>query len=358
MPPDDQIQVTQSRRKSAVFGRPVVDPAAWNGAELAGGHDWVQYFSDDAVADLEAMATAVRMRIGENANALLDLKANDFEIGDASIIVNHARRELQDKLGFILIRGLPIDRWDRLTAAIVYWAVGSHLGTPLSNNPQGDMLGHVIDLGKDFDHPQHRAYQTNATMFYHADQCDVVGLLCLQKSMSGGTSKVASSLFAHNVLWQRAPALAHTLTKEMCWSRLGEEGPDQGPWYPAPIFEYVNGQLSVSAGFKHIEKGHELPETPPLSDLAREGMLMFNDLCEEFHLAMDFEPGDIQFLNNYVCLHTRSGFQDWPGLERRRLLWRLWLKVPGLRPRSAYARNWENGVWAPDNAHNITLGPN
>lgn len=29
-------------------------------------------------------------------------------------------------------------------------------------------------------------------------------------------------------------------------------------------------------------------------------------------MDMDFEPGDIQFLNNYVMLHSRTEYEDWP----------------------------------------------
>ena len=44
-----------------------------------------------------------------------------------------------------------------------------------------------------------------------------------------------------------------------------------------------------------------------------------------------FEPGDIQFLNNYVTLHARTGYDDYPEPHRRRHLLRLWLKVAGAR---------------------------
>ena len=41
------------------------------------------------------------------------------------------------------------------------------------------------------------------------------------------------------------------------------------------------------------------------------------------------EPGDLQFLNNRVTLHNRGDYEDWPEPERRRLLLRLWLTMPG-----------------------------
>src|SRR3546814_13511234 len=36
--------------------------------------------------------------------------------------------------------------------------------------------------------------------------------------------------------------------------------------------------------------------------------------------------------NNYVTLHGRQGYDDWPEPERRRHLLRLWLTIPNGRP--------------------------
>ncbi len=40
---------------------------------------------------------------------------------------------------------------------------------------------------------------------------------------------------------------------------------------------------------------------------------------------MEFEPGDVQLLNNAKILHAREGYQDYDEPERRRHLLRLWL---------------------------------
>jgi alpha-ketoglutarate-dependent taurine dioxygenase len=44
-----------------------------------------------------------------------------------------------------------------------------------------------------------------------------------------------------------------------------------------------------------------------------------------FLLTMDLRPGDLQFLNNHVILHSRTAYVDHPEPERRRHLVRLWL---------------------------------
>ena len=40
------------------------------------------------------------------------------------------------------------------------------------------------------------------------------------------------------------------------------------------------------------------------------------------------QVGDIQFINNYTILHSRTGFVDGPAPERKRHMLRLWLKFP------------------------------
>jgi hypothetical protein len=44
-----------------------------------------------------------------------------------------------------------------------------------------------------------------------------------------------------------------------------------------------------------------------------------------FHLDMEFESGDIQWLKNSVTLHARTEYEDFPEPERKRHLLRLWL---------------------------------
>ena len=46
------------------------------------------------------------------------------------------------------------------------------------------------------------------------------------------------------------------------------------------------------------------------------------------HLDMEFQPGDIQFLNNRVIFHARTDYRDDPDPELKRLLLRIWLMMP------------------------------
>jgi hypothetical protein len=61
-----------------------------------------------------------------------------------------------------------------------------------------------------------------------------------------------------------------------------------------------------------------------------EALEVFKEIAEReelLHRRM-LEPGDFQFLNNRTVLHGRTDFEDYPELDRKRLMLRLWLTMP------------------------------
>lgn len=342
-------------RQPAVPGNTVIDPATWTGTEMAAREDWIYRLSTQEIADIVAMAKSAAANLGDDTNRLLRTSTEDFALGTFAPTLAAIRHDLKDGRGFAVIRALPVAALTRLELAAAFWGIGRHLGTAVCNNAEGDMMGHVVDAGRDFADPKTRGYQTNIEMDFHMDPCDAVALLCVQTAVSGGESKVASSLAAYNAMVARRPDLAELLCGSFCHSRHGEIGPGQKPWYEAPVFNFDAGYLSVSVGPSHIRKGHDLPETPDLTAKQLEAIDYLEALSEELHFKMSFEPGDIQILNNYVCLHTRTGFTDGPRPETRRHLWRLWFNLPDLRPRTPFFDNWKDGVWAPADAKRLQL---
>ncbi len=345
----------ECRRGVALPGQPVLDPSEWRGSELARRNGWFLHFEDGEISDLIGMCRSVRMMVDNDPGKLIDIPQGTFDLGKFSEKVGHIRRELKDGVGAVMLRGLPVDDMELIDVAIAYWAIGRQLGKPMSNNAQGDLFGHVTDLGKEYRDPNVRGYQTRATMDYHCDQCAIVGLLCLRTAKSGGTSKIASSVAVYNELLARRPDLVSVLTKSVCWSKHGEVDAGEAGYYESPVFNFLEGYLCTSFGPMHIRKGHALPETPPLTDAQREAIRLAEDLAEDHHYEIDFQVGDIQFLNNFVLLHTRNEFEDWPERERKRLLWRLWLANDGLRPPTDYALQWRRGVKLSNTAERIVL---
>jgi hypothetical protein len=87
------------------------------------------------------------------------------------------------------VRGLNVADYADDEVGLILWAIGAYLGIPLTQNPRGDLLGHVYDHGR-----RRRAWlrKTNAHLPFHSDSCDLVGLLCLRRAKSGGLSSIVS----------------------------------------------------------------------------------------------------------------------------------------------------------------------
>lgn len=332
------VKTAPGRREPAMPMRPVVDPAGWTAADLAGKDDWVYSLSASEINDIADAAARVQAR-GQDLTAV---RREDFPLPRFRHGLDDIRDELRDGRGFVMLRGLPVGEWSRLQSAIAYYGIGTHLGRPLSQNAQGHMLGHVKDLGGDYS--KTRGYLTNATMTFHADLCDYVGLLCLHPAKSGGESRIASSITLYNEMLKRRPDLTAELLNDFYYSRHGEIPPGMDPWFKLPPLSIERGYLSVRGVSSYITKAQGLPGVPPLTERQKEALAFYHQVVDEIAYDMLFEQGDIQFLNNYVVQHTRRGFEDWPEPERKRHLYRLWLSDEESRPLAPAFRDLIRGI--------------
>ena len=194
------------------------------------------------------------------------------------------------------------------------------------------------DLGLDYNDPLVRGYQTKVAMGFHTDQCDWVGLLCLNTAQSGGESRIVSAITLYNEMLARRPDLVAELTAAFYWTRHGEVPPGQPPWYRLPIFAFEQGYFSAKGISSHIMKGLSLPGVPPLTEKQKEAFALFRALANELALDIPFQQGDLQILNNHVMLHSRRPYEDWPQPERKRHLLRIWLRSARVRPVPALVR--------------------
>jgi hypothetical protein len=253
------------------------------------------------------------------------------------------RQELVDGRGMVMLQKFPIEALDREGQAIAFIGLGSYLGEMKSQNKEGHVLGHVKDLGGDYADAHTRGYMTRAEMRFHADACDYVGLLCLQTAKSGGASRVASSVTVYNRMLERRPDLVKVLTEDFYRSRSGEINPGEAPWFKQPIFSFTDGYFSATGAGAVIDKAQQLAGVPKFTSAQKEALELYRQTVEECALDIDFQPGDIQLLNNFVMLHTRREYEDWPEPSRKRHLLRLWLSDPNSRPIPKEQREGRSG---------------
>ena len=305
-------------------------PAAWRGPAMAARGDWIEHLAPAEVAEIEAAAAPIAPRTSEIAA----LRAADFALPTLGPRLARMRNEILNGRGFVLLRGLPVDRWPMRLAATAFFGLGSHFGNALSQNAQGHVLGHVRDLGLRSDDPNVRIYQTAERQTFHTDSCDIVGLLCLQTARAGGDSALVSSTTLWNELRRRRPDLARRLLAPMATDRRGEEQPGELPFFSIPVFNPHAGLMSAIYQRQYIDSAQRFAQAPRLAPSDIEALDLLDALADDpaLHLLMRLEPGDVQLVHNHTLLHDRTAFTDWAEPERRRHLLRLWLAPDDARP--------------------------
>ncbi len=305
---------------------PIEGAAAWYGAEMEASTAWIHTLSDAALSELDDTLRAVQAK----GLAIEDIGRPEFPLPGLGAALDELRGDVLRGRGFVVIRGLPLERYSLEEAAILYWGIGSYFGHPVPQNAKGHLLGHVIDMGRDARDTSARIYQTAARQTYHVDTCDIVSLLCLQKSKSGGLSSLVSAVTIHNEMVVRRPDLAPVLFGLFAADRRDEIPPGRDPYYTAPVFSWHEGLLTTQLVRRYIESARRFPELKPLTERQVEALDLFDALADELAMFMEFEPGDMQFVHNHQILHDRTAFEDFPGKKRHLL--RLWLCPPDGRP--------------------------
>jgi hypothetical protein len=328
----------RSKRGMAIAMQPVDDPAGWRPESLGALSDWGYRLSDEDRTEIIAAVHAFRA----TGEPLINVSRENFPLRGVADLMADVLRELLEGRGMVMMQNFPVDSLDREGIAIAYLGLGAYLGKKMAQNKYGHVLGHVKNLGEDYG-TTGRSYNTNAEIRFHSDACDYVGLLCLQKAKSGGASRVASSVTVYNQMLERRPDLVEVLTKDFYRSHNGEMSPGESPWFKQPIFSFTDGYFSAIGAGSTIEKALRLPGVPPLTAAQKEAIDLYREIVSEFAAEMEFNPGDIQFLNNYVTLHSRRHYEDWPDQDRRRHLLRLWLRDTAGRPIPKEQREGRHG---------------
>lgn len=265
-----------------------------------------------------------------------DFARGDFPLPQLSPLLAQVSNELENGRGFVLLRGLPFD--DEEDAARLLWGLGTHLGRALRQHERvnvgryrDDLLAHIVDQGLDYNAPNVHGSATSAEQMPHTDPADVVGLLCVRPSTNGGMSRVASSMAIYEELRTKRPDLLAVLETGYVHDLRGQETGGAPVTKRIPVYSRHEGKLACIFNSKTVLAA-EKKTGVALTGLEREALDAVIALAMDprFEIRMDLQPGDLQLLNNYTMLHSRTGWTD-AGAAGRRLMLRLWLQVPNAR---------------------------
>jgi alpha-ketoglutarate-dependent taurine dioxygenase len=62
-------------------------------------------------------------------------------------------------------------------------------------------------------------------------------------------------------------------------------------------------------GFLNLPRSKEIP---PITEAQAEALDALHFLAEKFSVTLDFQKGDVQYVNNLSIFHARDGFVDTP----------------------------------------------
>jgi hypothetical protein len=314
-----------NREHQSVRLQPINGPAAWRGADIAKRDNWIVHLSAAQIGELEAAYSKVQAA----GIAIEHLERSSFPLPTFGPLIDSWARELLDGRGFLVVRGLPVQRWGDATASIIYWGIGTHLGRPGAQNPAGDLLGHVINMGEDATNAFVRRYRTAGDIAYHCDLADAVGLLCLRPAKAGGASRIVSSVTVYNEILRRRPDLVPRLYEPFCLDRRDEQGGSGPGWVPVVPCRHAEGKLRTFYHSDYFRSVVRHTDVPPFTPQELELLDLYESIASEPDLCLDmsFQAGDIQLLSNHFVLHARTAYQDDADPQHKRHLLRLWLSL-------------------------------
>ncbi len=305
------------------YQQKIEGPNAWTSQEIGGKAGLTQPLTPAQLAAFDAALRRTRHLKPQETTAA------DFDHPEIIALAKGLDRTIRHGRGAVLLSGITPATHSEEDMERVYWGLGCRLGYPVEQSALGDRLGHVRHVKDD---PVARGYRSNEELTPHTDSYRMVGLMCLQRSETGGFSRIVSSMAIHNEILATRPDLLAPLYEGYYYA-VAEARFTSEPVtnFKIPIFCCIDGIVScgISRSFMHEAarlRGEELPEK------LLEALDYFDAMAERDDLRAKFllEPGEMMLWHNFQMLHARDSYQD--SAAHTRHLLRLWLRIENDRP--------------------------
>ncbi|RCH84458.1 hypothetical protein CU098_007021 [Rhizopus stolonifer] len=293
----------------------------WKGSDYEGKEsEWIYQLNEQELQEIDDAVhafEATEKPFSEISKESFDLPTFGPKI--KKLIEEH----VLDGRGFVVIRGLNPDKYTRSQNIIAYTGVSAWVG---KRGLQGrHIIAHIKDLVPEegLDDIKAAAY-TNDYQVYHTDSGDIISLYALGVAEEGGRSRIASSWTVYNELAKTRPDLIHTLSQD--WPFELDLHKDDRPYLLRPLLYYVDGKLIIQyarRSFTGFGKNPRSEDIPPITEAQAEALDALHFTAEKFNLGIEFQKGDIQYINNLSIFHARDGYTD--SEKNQRHLLRHWL---------------------------------
>ena len=268
--------------------------------------------------------------VHEHGLDLSSVEPEDVRLPSFSRDVPILRRRLDDGLGFVVVRGVPVDL-SRPDIDIVYWAMCNYLARVMRQRIGGPSIDTLRDEGGDPD--PFRLSRTNRYFDVHTDNGgleprmpDYLGLLCVRSARRGGESIIAGSHRVHEVLESEYPEHLPVLASEFEAVKLNVQSHGGRETLRYPVLRKQGEEVVLRYNRPYIEAGMTFVGTP-LDPTQRAALDRLDEVLHRPDVRYQYKlrPGEILFNNNRYTLHGRTAYEDWPDAERQRELKRAWM---------------------------------
>ena len=303
--------------------REITDASVWRRADFPDPDRFTRRLTPAMVAEVEAAVEGLRA----TGRAPESLTRADVPLPVTAPLLETVYRQIEDGVGFAVLSGWPVAAHDEASNLTAYCALLAHFGRIVVQNYEGQRIVDVRDEGVPYNH-EHRGYRSNKLLPFHTDGSDLAALLCLGTAAEGGRSRLVSATAVYNTILAERPTDLEILARGFYHHRRRQHAEGEPPLSPAriPVFAFNGGHLHCCYNRNPID----WVEKEGLRLDAREVAVLDNfDAIvarPEMQVEIDLAPGDIQILNNFTALHSRTAYRD-DEADRRHLV-RVWLEDP------------------------------
>ncbi|KAL1405592.1 hypothetical protein Q8F55_009231 [Vanrija albida] len=300
----------------AGFPEHVSPKTLWDGKQLINQPEkWLYTFTAEDVALLNKAYdhfAALNVHNNEIARATFPIPAESKLYAE----LQNVTHEINHGVGLRVLRGLPVDEWERNKQIVIFAGISAYLGSE-TRQRQGvsdNNITHLRDithLAAD-DRPAIVVKgQTSGNQVFHNDgAASIVGLITLGVAEEGGLSQLSSAAATYNDLANSRRDILRTLAKPDWVSHYGAKGdkPDE----KALLYLTDDGKEIFFAYSRRPFFGfyEAKSNVPPLSEDKHLALDAVHFTAEKYSLDIELQKGDLEYFNNHTVFHARTSSRD------------------------------------------------
>jgi hypothetical protein len=306
---------------------PITDASAWTGDDLKRDKSWKFSLAPQQIAELDSALQLVKKR----GLKFAEIRQEDFPLPSFQETLRGLMHELRNGRGLTVLSGLPTEGYDFEDLEKLYWGFCTHLGTGVTQNKEAGLIHYITD-GKLAPQDGARILGKPTPSALHVDLSDCAGLFCVRQAPDDPRSLAASSMTVYNEILRQHPEYLPRLYEGFVWNRI-ETYENETPFsnFKVPAFSAADGVVTcrfhpgwIKGGMKKAELALTEEETEMFDFIA--------ETAEKNALAFPLHTGDIVFFNNYTVFHGKEGYEPIEDEDQKRVLLRIWLDLPDVRP--------------------------